>query len=62
MPTSSIFTTLILDDEEGMRILAEKLKEFENTERPDSAGTTPDPCATLEELREFLKDVDEIGP
>lgn len=64
MPTSSIFATLILDDPEGMKILAQKLKEFEEYERPDSEGTHPSPCLTLEEVYELFKDVDvdDIGP
>ncbi len=61
MPTDSIFADFILT-EEGAKILDEMLREADKVERPDSAGTTPDPCATLEELREFLKDVDVLGP
>ncbi|MCD8286566.1 MAG: hypothetical protein LUD50_05015 [Clostridia bacterium] len=58
MATSSIFATFVLDDNETMDMLAEKLKEFEETEVPDSEEGAPDPCATLEEVHEFFKDFD----
>ncbi|MCD8286564.1 MAG: hypothetical protein LUD50_05005 [Clostridia bacterium] len=61
MPTSSLFHIVVLDDE-GMKILAEKLKELEETEIPDEDEDTDSPCLTYREVCEYLKDVDEIGP
>ncbi len=61
MPTDSIFANITLT-EEGVKVLAEMIKELGDEERPDSAGTTPSPCLTDEQVYELLKDVDEIGP
>ncbi len=61
MATDSIFADLYLT-EEGVKVLAEMLKELGDVERPDSAGTAPDPCLTKEEVYELLKDVDVLGP
>ncbi|MCD8307562.1 MAG: hypothetical protein LUD51_04990 [Clostridia bacterium] len=62
MATSSIFDPIVINDPEGMKILAEKLKEFEETEIPDEDENTDSPCLTYKEVCEFLKDVDDLGP
>ncbi|MCD8307561.1 MAG: hypothetical protein LUD51_04985 [Clostridia bacterium] len=54
MATSSIFDPIVINDPEGMKILAEKLKEFEEYEGFDSEKDAESPCSTKEELREFL--------
>ncbi|MCD8295807.1 MAG: hypothetical protein LUE27_11305 [Clostridia bacterium] len=62
MATSSIFAAATIDDEEAMDILAAHLKAFEEREIPDDALAVPSPCATQEELHEFLKDAEFYDP
>ncbi|MCD8295805.1 MAG: hypothetical protein LUE27_11295 [Clostridia bacterium] len=62
MATSSIFAPFVLKDKEAKKILAAQLKEIEDTDIPDEAFAAPSPCATLEELDEFFKDVEIYDP
>ncbi|MCD8295806.1 MAG: hypothetical protein LUE27_11300 [Clostridia bacterium] len=61
MATSSIFAPFVLD-KDTKKILAEKLKEFEEAEIPDDALAAPSPCATPEELDELFKNAKIYDP